>query len=340
MTGIAIIGTGYWGKNHLRVFKELKSENTIDELIICDIDEARSEKFAKIFDISWTRDYRQLLTDKSIDAVSIVTPSKTHYVIAREFMEAGKDVFVEKPMTMNSHDARELVKVAERTNRILMVGHVFRYHPAIRELKKRMDRKDFGDIFYMATNRYSYAAPRKDMGVLFALAIHEVDIYCYLLNETYPLEITAIVGTYLQQNIEETAMISMRFPHNVHAYAFESWLTPGSKSRELFVVGSKMCVKIDYLRPQELRVIDASISTIERAGEIFFHVEDEGSYTIPIPYREPLKEELAHFVECIKTRATPLADMYAGLRAVEMIEWAIRSAREGCTIKLHEYLNK
>lgn len=326
---ILVIGTGYWGKNHVRVFNELKHEEVIDSLTICDADEKRVKKLADVFDIQYAVSYRQFV-NSDIDAVSIVTPSSTHFQIAKEFMEVGKDVFVEKPMTLDSIEAKKLVNLAEENDTILAVGHIFRYHSAVQELKKRVDRGDFGKIYHMYSDRLTFGKPREDMGVLFALAIHEVDLFCYFLNEKYPEEISATIGKYTQPNVDEIAMVTLSFADNIKAYAIESWLTPVyGKKRDFVLIGSNMSAKIDYLKPQELQIFDASI--VDHDGALT--AENEGSYTIPIKYSEPLKDELKHFVECVKSRETPLADMYAGKRAVKMIEMALKSAKEGKAIK-------
>jgi len=316
---LAVIGTGYWGKNHVRATKELMDEGKVEALSICDADETRAKEMASNFGLPYTTDYKELI-GSDIDGVVIATPSDTHHMLAKEFLEAGKDVLVEKPMTLHSDKAMELIRIAEKNGSILMVGHIFRYHSAVNEIKKRMERGDFGELYYIMSNRYSLRMPRKDMGVLFALAIHEVDLFCYLLGREYPEGITATMDNYIG-GTEEIAQIISYFDNNVKGYAFESWLSPNGKRRELVVVGSKMSVSVDYLKPNEINVFDVTISS---EG-----IATEGSYVIPIEYKEPLKEELKNFVSCIKTRNKPVADMYAGKRAVEMIEMAIKSAIEG-----------
>jgi predicted dehydrogenase len=333
MVKVAVIGTGYWGKNHVRTFNELRSEGVIDELEICEVDEIKAKDFSKIYHIPYTTNYNDLLKDDSLDGVSIATPTVTHFELAKKFIDAGKDVFVEKPMTTNSEEAEELIKHAEGKNTLLMVGHIFRHHSAVKDLKKRIERGDFGRIYYLTSTRFSYRAPRLDMGVLYALAIHEVDIFCYLLKKEYPLEIMAHLSRYLQKDIEEVALLVMKFENETLGYAFESWMTPvEGKRRDLTIIGSRMSAKVDYLKPQELQLFDSSIVPSEDG--IGFRAEYEGSYTVPIPYKEPLKEEMKHFVECIKTREKPLSDMYAGKRAVEMIEMAFESARENRSVKV------
>jgi len=329
---IGVIGTGYWGKNHVRTYSELASEGIIDEVRICDINKKRASELSDAFNIQYLTDYQILMNDPDIDAVSIVTPSLTHYPLAKEFMEAGKDVLVEKPMTMDSREAEDLVRISKETGKILMVGHIFRHHPAVKELKHRIDAGEFGNIQLISSNRLFFGAPRKDMGVVYALGIHEVDMFCYLMDKEYPDSILAATGYSLQPDIEETAMITMNFG-STRAYAFESWLMPAyGKQRDLVVVGSEKSAKIDYLQPQQLQIFDIRIAEQEFNDEISFNVENEGTYTIPIPYAEPLKEELNHFIHCIDTRARPISDGTIGLHAVIMVESALESARTGKAI--------
>jgi UDP-N-acetylglucosamine 3-dehydrogenase len=326
---IGVIGTGYWGKNHVRTYSELASEGIIDEVRICDINKKRASKLGDVFNIQYLTDYEILMNDPDIDAVSIVTPSSTHYRLAKEFMESGKDVLVEKPMTMDSREAEDLVRISKETGQILMVGHIFRHHPAVKELKHRIDAGELGNIQLISSNRLFFGVPRKDMGVVYALGIHEVDMFCYLMDKEYPDSILAATGYSLQPDIEETAMITMNFGRT-RAYAFESWLIPAyGKQRDLVVVGSEKSAKIDYLQPQQLQIFDIRIAEQEFNDEIAFNVENEGTYTIPIPYAEPLKEELHHFIHCIDTRARPISDGTIGLHAVIMVESALESARTG-----------
>jgi len=321
---IAVIGTGYWGKNHVRALKELMNEGKIEVLSICDADKTRAKEMASNFDLPYTTDYKELMRS-DIDGVVIATPSDTHYKISEEFLNAGKDILVEKPMTLNSAKANELIEIAEKKGNVLMVGHIFRYHSAVNEIKNRIIRGDFGDIYYIMSNRYSLRYPRKDMGVLFALGIHEVDLFCYLLNEEYPGEIFATISNYIGET-EEIAQIISYFNNNVKGYAFESWLSPNGKRRELIVVGSKMSAFIDYLKPNEIKIFDVIISP---QG-----ISSEGSYVIPIEYKEPLKEELKDFINSIKTRKQPIANMHAGKRAVETIEYAIKSYKQKSVLKI------
>lgn len=335
MVGIGIIGTGYWGKNHARIFKELESAGIVDSVKICDVDEKRVSELGKNFNVDYTTDYKSWLVDSGIHAVSIVTPSATHYDIAKTFLEAGKDVLIEKPMTMDSKEAKELVKISDENDRVLMIGHIFRYHPAILELKRRIDQGELGQIYFLMGNRLAVGTPRKDMGVMHALGIHEVDMFCYLLNVEYPEDITALVGNYLQEDIEETALIVMGFEGGVKGFAMESWLMPVyGKKRDLAVVGSEKTIKVDYLKPQELEIFDVRIEKYEDAAGVQFRLESEQSTTMPLEYKEPLKEELMHFINCVESHSKPRSDGMAGVRAVEMIEAAFQSVKLKKTIML------
>ena len=319
---IAVIGTGQWGKNHVRSLKELMDEKKIDEVYLCDSNKERVSRMGKTYDIPSFTDYHKLPHD--LDGVVIATPSDTHKSISQYFLDRGIHVLVEKPMALSSRDAGEMIIKAQENNSVLMVGHIFRYHPAVIKVKEGITRGDFGDIYYMMSNRFSLRYPRMDMGVLYALGIHEVDIFCDLLNKDYPQEIFAVIENYVGET-EETAQIIVFFEKGIKGYSFENWLNPvHGKKRELVVVGSRLSALVDYLKPNEIKFYDSVISKDT--------VATEGSYIVPIEYKEPLKQEHYDFISCIRSGAQPVANMYVGKRAVEMIEKAFLSSQEGCKI--------
>ncbi|MDD4127405.1 MAG: Gfo/Idh/MocA family oxidoreductase [Methanomicrobium sp.] len=324
MVGIGLIGTGYWGKNHARNWKEMLKEGIIDKLIFCDIDEARVKELSG-GEVEYTTDYRQILQDKDINAVDIVTPSHTHFPLGKDAMLAGKDVFVEKPMTMNIKESAEFVKLAEEHKKILMPGHLFRYHPGVSKVREMIAEGEFGRIYYLFTNRMAYSTPRRDMGVMYALGVHELDLYCYLLGVKYPNIAKMTEGTFLQPGIEEFANILMEFDNNISGYAIESWMSPfDKKMRNLTIVGSKKSVKIDYMKHNEIEIFDGIIESQEGDNGMFPVVAEGTVKTISIPEKEPLKTELTDFVNSIKSRKQPVSDMYSGMRAVEMVEECLR----------------
>jgi UDP-N-acetylglucosamine 3-dehydrogenase len=346
MPAVAVVGTGYWARNHVRVFKELLDEGVIENLMLCDVSEERGKALANGFGLKFTTDYDEILNDKSFDSVSIVTSPTQHYDMAKKAIEQGKNVLIEKPMTMSSDQAGKLVKLTEEHNGLLMACHIFRHHSAVQELKKRISRGDFGKILYMFGNRLAFRIPRKDMGVLHSMGIHEMDLFCFLLGKDYPEGIYTHMEGHFFNNIEETALIILTFEGNITCYAFESWMAPVTgKKRELIVIGNKMSARIDYLKPQEIQIFDSAIlpkkiedgTTSDKGdGMMDFELEQEGSYTIPIEYKEPLKEELKHFVSCVQNHTQPISDMYSGKRAVEMIEVAFKSAKSNSLIKFKE----
>ena len=325
-----MIGTGYWGKNHLRCLHELQKDGFLDEIVLCDQDEVRAKAYSKSYDLPYVTDYRALAQDPTVDAVIVASPTNTHFKITKTLLEAGKDVLVEKPMTTRSADADGLIKSANEHDRILMVGHIFRHHPAVQELKRRIDRGEMGDVYYLFGRRLSYRPPRRDMGALFALGIHEVDLFCFLMGVDYPESISGSVGQFLQERYEEFGSITLEFARGTRGYAIESWLWPvGKKIRELVVVGSKQSARIDYFNTQGFELFDAAIVPETKGEDTIFQTLMEGMHVVRVPYREPLKAETLHFLECLETRQQPLSDMHAGKRAVVMIEKALDSASSG-----------
>ena len=335
MPKVAVVGTGHWGKNHARVYKGLLSEGIIDDLVICDSDGQRAEQLGGELDVRYTSGYEELLHDASVQAVNIVTPSKTHYEIGEQFLRAGKDVLIEKPMTMDINQAKRLVEIATESGRILMVGHIFRYHAAVQELRRMIDAGELGTIQNIMGTRLHYGLPRKDMGVIYALGIHELDLFCHLLCVEYPVSLIAAESRAYQQDTEETAVIAMDFGY-AKGYAFESWLVATyGKIRDLVVVGSNGSARVDFLSPQELYIFDNRV--VEEEG-IPVAIDDRGKRKISLPYSEPLTEELKHFISCTISRQTPLSDGIVGLRAVVMAEAALRSARTGQAVMLSSML--
>lgn len=319
MTGIGLVGTGYWGKNHARNWKEMLNEGIIDKLVFCDIDIERAKELAGE-GVGYTDNYQELLDDPDIHGIDIVTPSNTHYPIGKEALYAGKDIFVEKPLTMDFKEAEEIVKIAEEEKRIIGVGHIFRYHPGIQEVKRMIDSGELGKIYYMFTNRMAYASPRKDMGVMYALGVHELDLYCYLLGVKYPRNAKITKGTYLQTGIEEFADILMEFDDNISGYAIESWMSPFDKKMRVFtIIGSEKSVRVDYMKHDEIEVFNGKIM-----GDLGNHndpvVVDGEVEIVKLEKKEPLRAELMDFVSCVQTGKQPLSDMYSGKRAVEMVE--------------------
>lgn len=304
-------------------------EKKVDYLKVCDISEDRAKEIGKDFNLEYTTKIDDIKNDKRINAVVIATPSPTHYELSKLFMESGKDVFVEKPMTLKSEDAHDLIEIAKRTKKILMVGHLFRYHPAVKDVKKRIDIGEFGRILTIITYRFAFGVPRKDMGVILALAVHDLDLTCYLMNQNTPKSILVDNAKFHQDIVEEMTNISLEFENGARGYMMESWDIPVyDKKRELVVIGSEKSAIIDYLVSNEYKIYDTKIKKRNVNNVEILEKEENAVNKIVIEYKEPLKEEILHFLECIKTRKNPETDGLVGYHAVQMCEKAFQSEEE------------
>ncbi len=322
-----VIGTGYWGTNHARVSSELRSEGAIDEIVFCDQDKSRVTEIASNYGAEYVTDYRDLVN--KVDAVVIATPSTTHEEIATSLLTAGIDCLVEKPLALSSEAAWNIVKTAEEEDQTLGVGHIFRYHPALQALKNRIDRGDLGKIKYLHTNRFSFRVPRKTSGVLYQLAIHDVDVYRYLLDAR-PDRIYCKLNRWIRDDVDETASLTLDYGQTFGTIT-ESWQVPVfGKQRELIVVGSERTAYIDYLEDTQLELFD---SRIQQSSNDFRAI-NEGSTVHKTEDREPLKAELTDFINASQTNREPLASGVIGAEAVDLIELAAQSDRENETIEL------
>ena len=329
MVGIGIIGTGYWGKNHVTNYKSLLLEKKIDYLKICDIDEERVKEISRAYSIDYTTDIKELLDNNKITAIVIVTPSSTHYELSKLSLESGKDVFVEKPITLTSENALKLIELANQNKKILMVGHLFRYHPAVEEIKKRIDIGEFGKIQMILSFRLALGVPRKDLGVILALAVHDLDLTCYLLNKEEPESILVDNGKFNQEEVIEMTNISLNFDNNTKGYIMGSWNIPVyGKRRELLIIGSEKSAFVNYLIPSEYQIFDSSIKKSKVNDKVIFEKYNNGIQKIVIEYKEPLKQEILHFIKCIETRTAPSSDGLVGYNAVKMCEKAMLSAEK------------
>ena len=242
---VAVVGTGYWGRNHVRTWVSLKQEQIIDRLIVCDVDENRARELAEEFDCEWHSDALTLREKYEIDAASIATPTPLHAPLAIALMEQGVDVLVEKPLAMDEAEAQSIVACAEEHGRLLCVGHLFRYHVAIRKAANMIAAGELGSVLHIESERLSVREPRPDIGVIAALAIHDMD----------PEEIDAFSLPSEIEGIEDHAVIHMRFPSGTcgnplgpSAQITVSWRSRvRGKVRELRIIGRDASLHIDYL---------------------------------------------------------------------------------------------
>lgn len=334
MINIGIIGVGYWGPNYVRIFNELQESNIY---VCCDIDSKRLELVRMINStIKITNNYTELLTDPQVDAVVVSTPASLHYRITKECLEAGKDVLVEKPMTLNTKEAEELIDIAKGAGKILMVGHTFEFNPGIQNIKEYMDRGDLGDIYYLHFSRTGLGPIRKDVNAMWDLAPHDISILLYLLNEM-PVEVSATGQWYIQKGIEDVVFMYLKFPNNVIASVHTSWIDP-YKIRKTTIVGSKkMLVFDDTENLERIKIFDKGVQTtgnVDSYGEFRLQLR-EGDIHIPrVEGGEPLKNEVSHFLKCVIDREVPRTDGKSGLRVVKVLDAAQKSLKNNMPMKI------
>lgn len=330
--GVALIGTGQWGANHVRVLTELKAPL---ELIV-DKNQDTLKKLSSQYDVPVSTNFNEAFKRRDIDSIFIATPASTHYSIARQAILADKDVFVEKPLCTNSRDAKELVELAKKKNKVLMVGHIFRFNPAVIKIKELIEKNTFGEIYFLNSSRIGLRTPRTDCGVILDFAVHDFDILSFILNKEYPDEITAVGNSYLQHGFEDVGFITARFG-NIIANITVSWLTP-NKVRELWVVGKDKSASLDYTT-QDLQIYDIGVVPSYDSFGDFRLITREGNISrSPVKTQEPMSIEDAHFLECVEKRTTPIADGNVGLRVIQMVEATLASIREKRTVEMRRFI--
>ena len=310
---IALIGLGYWGKNILRNLYEMRGLHTA-----CDEDhEIIKEREEKFPGVNYTTSFEDVLKSPDIKAVAIATPAATHYDVVKQSLLAGKDVFVEKPLALTVKEGEELVALASKKERVLMVGHILQYHPAVIKLKEIISAGEIGKIQYIYSNRLNIGKLRIEENILWSFAPHDISVILYLLEEE-PVKVSAFGGDYLNKGICDTTMTVLEFKNQVKGHIFVSWLHP-YKEQNLIVVGSKAMVVFDDMREEKLFFYPHSIEWKE--GKI--PVAQKAEYRL-IQYQkgEPLKLELNHFMECVLERKRPRTDSEEGLKVLKILDWA------------------
>lgn len=321
---VAIIGTGYWGRNLVRNFCSSLGCNMV---ICCDLNEQVLKKMKEQYNVAVTNNFNSVLTDEEVSAVVIATPSSTHFELAKKAIESGKHVLVEKPMAMNSEDSMTLIKLAEKVNKKLMVDHLLEYHPVVEEMKKRIQKGEIGDIYYLYGQRVNLGKVRSDENALWSFAPHDISVILYLLEEE-PIYVSAHGGVYLQKDkdIEDVVFVNIFFPDGKKANIHLSWLDP-LKIRRLTVVGSNKMMVFDDMEPTDkLKIFDKGVEEIDY-GKLNVRY---GDVIIPnIETIEPVKRMCEHFLNSIKNDTSPRTDGYDGLRVLKVLEAAQKSLKSG-----------
>ncbi len=341
VTRVGVIGCGYWGPNLIRNFMEMPHSQVV---AVVDLDQELLDRIAVRFpQIEVATDDYSKLFDLGLDAVVIATPPQTHFAIAKDCIENGLHVLVEKPLTLNSGDAVQLKELALARDLTLMVGHVFEYNMGVIALKELIQSGELGDIYYIDCVRVSLGIFQTKTNVLWDLAPHDISILCYLLD-CKPETISSTGMSCLNNGVEDIAYTTLIYPNKILAHIRSSWLDP-SKTRSVTVVGSKKMAVYDDIEPVEkIKVYDKGVEVIRRTDTFgdFSFAYHYGAMTAPhYRFEEPLRVECEHFVKCIRTQSTPRTDAEDGLRVVQVLEAADYSLkRNGLRVKMDYNTNE
>ena len=320
---ILLIGLGRWGQTHLRVLSELGIE-----VWVSDLSAERREwavKTARLNPRRAVADFREALDP--VDAVDLATPADTHLALATECLRAGKDCFVEKPLTRTVEEAERLAAVVSSTGRILQVGHIFRFHPVSAALKRLIAEGRIGKVRYLTGRFAGFKRPRTDVGVTHTDAIHYFDLFSDLLDRS-PSAVTATLWDYLGRGMDDLSFVTVEYGE-IPAFVEAGYFAPGTY-RECVVVGEGGSLAADFAR-STITVFQ----TRHRQENGAWAAQIEGEETLRISGEEPLRREIAAFLDAVERRGTPPVDVNAGLSALRVVEAAMRSSRQGCRVVLN-----
>jgi len=313
---VGVVGLGYWGPNLARNLALIEG---CEVAWLCDASAAARERLAPAFPgVRTSADIEPLLADEELDAIVLATPVPTHAELAVKVLESGKHCFVEKPLATSAADAERTVAAAERAGRILMVGHLLEYHPAVTRLKDLIDSGELGELYYIYGNRLNLGKLRADENALWSLGAHDVSVALHLIGQE-PVECIAQGASYVRDPIQDVVFCFLRFPSGVVTHLHLSWLDP-HKERRITVVGARrMAAFDDMLIEGKLTVYDKGFDEDTRSwGEYIARSGD--TFSPRIPNVEPLRLECEHFIDCIRSGATPRSDGQSGLRVVRVLE--------------------
>ncbi len=328
MVSIAVVGYGYWGPNLVRNFAETPGARLA---AVCDMNAARLEPIRLRYPaVEVTSEYDEVLRNPKIDAVAIATPVHTHFDLARRALLAGKHVLVEKPIASTSDEALELIELADRQKRTLMVDHTFVYTPAVRKIRELIDSGQVGQVYYYDSTRINLGLFQPDVNVIWDLAVHDLSILEYILPAK-PRAVSATGTAHVEGRPANVAYLTLFFDSALIAHVHVNWLAP-VKLRQTLIGGSKKMIVYDDLQPSEkIKVYDKGITVTN---------DPESSYKLRVGYRsgdmwapqldatEALRTEALHFVRCVESGQRPQSDGAAGFRVVQVCEAATRSLTE------------
>lgn len=330
---MGVIGAGYWGPNLIRNFIEIPQAEVV---MVADLRKDRlsyiQERYPKV---RVTEDYRELFS-LGLDGIVVATPPSTHYKIAKECLETGHNVLVEKPIALKSENVEELIDIADEKNLVLMTGHTFEYNSAVKMLKEIIDSGEIGEVLYTDSARLNLGLFQPDLNVLWDLAPHDLSIILFLLGEV-PISATAIGSSSVINGIHDVVYLNLEFPNNVLSHIHVSWLDP-CKVRRVTVVGTKkMVVFNDVEAVEKIKIYDKGVEppVYTESFADFQMSYRYGDISIPnIKFSEPLRTECMHFLDCIENHKTPISCGRKGLEVIKILEAAQFALVNGGSAKI------
>jgi len=326
---VGVAGCGYWGPNLIRNFRSLPD---CQLKMMCDLNTARLKHLKSLYpEVKGETDYGHMLNGVNVDAVVIATGVSSHYPMAKASLLAGKHTFIEKPMASSVAQCEELVHIARQNGLVLMNGHTFLYSPVVRKIKEIIEKGDIGEIRYICARRLNLGLFQKDINVAWDLAPHDLSIILSIMGEQ-PVTVNCRGSAHITPGIEDVTTMCLTFSGQRSAIIHSSWLDP-RKVREMTIVGSKRMVVYDDLAPLEkIRVFDTRVERpphYDTFGEFQYAYHYGDMYAPYIKQEEPLKTECQHFLDCIRTGATPVSCGTRGMELVRILEASSESLQNG-----------
>lgn len=311
LPSVAVLGCGYWGQNLVRNFYQLGALR-----LVCDPSEAGRIRAAQIAPgIETCGDFESVFQRRDLQAVVLATPAETHHPLALRALASGMDVLAEKPLALDFRQGLEMQAAADQHQRILMVGHLLEYHPAILKLREMLVQKELGKVNYIYSNRLNFGKIRTEENALWSFAPHDVAVILRLFGQA-PLEVTCVGGSYLTPNLADTTVSCLHFPGGQRAHIFVSWLNP-FKEQKLVVVGTeKMAVFNDLEKENKLVLFNQWVEMNNRQPVL----QKRDAETVPLPADEPLRLECSHFLDCVRERKQPLTDGPSGIQVLKVLQ--------------------
>lgn len=313
---LALIGAGYWGKNLARNFHALGALHTL-----CDLSPQILDSYGPDYGgVSKTSDVASLWSNPAVTQVAIAAPAALHHRLARAALLAGKDVFVEKPLCLDLADARDLIELAGRQGRILMVGHLLQYHPLAQRLQRMVAEGDLGTLHYITSNRLNLGKFRREESSLWSFAPHDLSVILSLAGGQLPARVGCVGGDYLTPGVADTTVTTLAFAGGLKAHVYVSWLNP-FKEQKLTVVGSRGMAVFDDTRPWAEKLA-LHRNYLNRSGDALPAPNKLVPEFVTMPEAEPLRAECAHFLACCRDRQMPRTDGREGERVLRVLQAA------------------